>query len=101
MSVRFSTAAQNDLSQIAEYTLENWGVAQSRKYRDDLIQTLDSLQRDPRIGRLAHLTSRPVRQFPFASHVIYYLAESEGILIVRVLAQAMDQDRFNLLTDQL
>lgn len=90
----FSSQAIKDLSKIADYTLENWGLAQSRKYRDGLNDTLQALLKDQKLGKLASGNATPdLRRFPYESHTIYYLPAESGIFIVRVLGQKMDSER--------
>jgi len=60
-----------DLEEIASYTLENWGAAQTIIYLDDLEKTVKSLAGTPKLGKPCNDLSEGLRSFPHESHVIY------------------------------
>jgi len=91
--IKYSAKSISDLSSIADYTLEKWGLQQSRKYRDGLNDTFKALLKDKGLGRIASEIYPELRRFPFESHVIFYVSTNAGILIVRVLGQSMDFER--------
>lgn len=82
--------AARDLAEIADYTIQMYGVAQSRAYRDALHDCFTLLVETPRLGRSAEYIDPQLRCFAHQSHVIFYRPENHGILIVRVLHSSMD-----------
>ena len=90
---RLSRLAANDLEEIAEYTIERFGIEQARRYRDGLKTCFIQLANNPAIGRKAEQLIRGLRRFEHQSHVVFYIGESESLLIVRVLHSSMDVPR--------
>ena len=92
-SYRLSRLAASDLQEIAEYTIERFGIEQARRYRDGLKTCFDQLAGNPALGRGAEMLIRCLRRFEHQSHVVFYISEPENILIVRVLHSSMDVPR--------
>lgn len=81
--------ARRDLTEIRDYTSKSWGVRQSQDYLGKLRLTLQNLAKMPDMGQKSDLQLRPdIHHFPVGSHMIYYLAASDGILILAVLHQS-------------
>lgn len=91
---RLSGQAALDLSEIADFTIERFGVEQARRYRDGLKDCFEQLAENPRMGRRAEHLARHLRRFEHQSHVVFYLPQPAGPLIVRVLHSRMDVARF-------
>lgn len=91
--VRLSPRAETDLADIAEYTIETFGVEQARRYRDDLEACFLSLAHNPRLGRIVEQLAPGLRRFVYRSHVVFYNEHKWGVLIVRVLHARMDAAR--------
>jgi toxin ParE1/3/4 len=100
--VRLSTAAELDFANILKWTTENFGVRQSRLYRDTLLQAIgalangpdvagskprDEIMRDLRTLHVARLGRRG-RHF-----LLYRVAPGRIIDIVRILHDGMDLQR--------
>ena len=90
---RLTRRAATDLEAIFEYTAEQFGVEQARSYLGGLHACCGRLADSPRLGRSAASLSPGLRRCEFRSHVVFYLAESEGVVIVRVLHERMDAPR--------
>ena len=90
---RLSRLAAADLEEIAEYTIERFGIEQSRRYRDGLKTCFVQLADNPALGRRAEQLIRGLRRFAHQSHVVFYISEPENLLIVRVLHSSMDVPR--------
>lgn len=88
-----SNAAISDLSSIAYYTVENWGLRQSRIYRDGLNETFKAILKDSYLGKKVFDYYPNLRSIPYESHIIFYLPTESDILIVRVLGQNMDSGK--------
>ncbi len=90
---RLSRLAAADLEETAEYTIERFGIEQSRRYRDGLKTCFVQLANNPALGRRAEQLIRDLRRFEHQSHVVYYISKPEYLFIVRVLHSSMDAPR--------
>jgi len=90
---RLSRLAAADLEEIAEYTIERFGINQARRYRDGLKTCFDQLEENPTLGREAEQLARGLHRFEHQSHVVFYKNKPENLLIVRVLHSSMDVPR--------
>lgn len=90
---RLTRRAAADLDGIFEYTAERFGIAQARGYFDGLDACCASLAANPLLGGTAESLSPGLRRYVFRSHVVFYRAGSEGVVIVRVLHARMDAQR--------
>lgn len=85
MGFRLSVEAEEDIIGIAAEGMGLFGIAQARRYHDELFVVLDLLAANPRMARERHEISPPMRIHPFKAHLIVYRIEEDGdILIVRV-----------------
>ena len=91
--LRFSRRADADLADIADYTIATFGTAQARKYRDQLRACFDSLRENTLLGRTAEDLAPGLRRIRQQAHVVFYVADDERVLIVRVLHHRMDFER--------
>ena len=87
--IRFSRRAQADLQNINGYTIATWGREQATAYIDSLELTVKKLASTPKIGKPRDDLRQGLRAFPYQSHVIYFIEEKKGIVIVRVLHERM------------
>jgi toxin ParE1/3/4 len=87
--IRISVEGESDLDNIAAYTTTNWGWRQTDKYLAKLEDGFDLLARNPTIGRSCDAIRAGLRRFEIGSHVVFYLPEPNGVLIVRVLHEQM------------
>jgi len=90
---RLSSKAAADLETIYEYTILNFGVAQARTYLSGLHQRFQSLAGNPTQGRSAADLAPALLRSEYQSHILFYVAENDGVRIVRVLHQSMDVRR--------
>ena len=88
-----SRRAAIDLGGIHEYTTLNFGLAQAQRYLNGMHQRFEDLARQPMLGRSADQLAPDLRRYEYRSHVVFYMAAHEGVLIVRVLHQSMDVRR--------
>ena len=89
MQVRISAQAEDDLDQIAEYPQATWGWRQTEKNLGKLEDSFNLVAESPSLGRPCDSIHDGVRRFEIARHVIIYLPESQGVLVVRVLHEQM------------
>ena len=88
--VRFTEQAIADLEDIFVYTIETFGELQAERYRASLERGCQRIADDPRLGRSIAGASRSFFYHPCESHVLFYMKQADGILIVRVLHATMD-----------
>ena len=69
---RLSARAEADLSAIADYTLETFGIDQARRYRNDLEVFLRSLAENPLKGRQVDWLAPGLRRLDYRSHAVFY-----------------------------
>jgi toxin ParE1/3/4 len=85
-----SAAAAEDLAEIAEFTMLQFGLEQSRRYRDGLQSCFEALAENPQIGRAVPELGAGLRRFPHQAHVVFYRPQEGGVLIARVLHPSRD-----------
>lgn len=91
--LKLSRRADTDLANIADFTIATFGTAQARKYRDQLRACFASLCDNPLLGQSAEDLAPGLRRVRQQAHVVFYLADAEQVLIVRVLHHKMDFER--------
>lgn len=84
---RLSQEAREDLMAIAIYGDENFGVAQSDKYRDQLKLHFELLARQPELFSAVDYIRPGYRRSVCGKHSIYYQIENNGVEIIRVLGR--------------
>lgn len=89
---KLSELAEEDIYQIARYTIQQFGVTQAKKYHDDLKRTFELLTRAPWIGRECSWVCDGMRRLEFKKHSIYYLPKNNTLLIARLIHHSMDID---------
>ncbi len=89
LAYRLTPDAQSDLIEIRQYTLNQWGKDQSKKYLSELRQTIKALSKTPDIGKQREDVGADIYSFPHASHVIYYTLCKQGPVIFAVLHKRM------------
>jgi toxin ParE1/3/4 len=85
--------AEADVSDIWNYTIENWNTAQAKRYVSLIETAVEALAEKPKKGKPADSIRHGYRKWSVGSHVIYYLEVDAGIVVIRVLHQSMDVDR--------
>lgn len=85
MRYRLTRKAAEDILHIYQHGIEMFGADQAARYHNRLKQTLETLARNPEIARAREELSPPARVHPCGSHIIVYIAEEGGgILVLRV-----------------
>ena len=82
-----------DIDGIHEYTIASFGLTQAQRYLNGMHARFEDLAHQPMPGRVAGQLASNLRRYEYRSHVVFYVAEQEGVLIVRVLHQSMDVRR--------
>jgi toxin ParE1/3/4 len=86
-------AAKNDLKDIYQYGLRQWGQAQSESYLSTIKNQFWLLTQQPLMG-----TERPellpdTRSLPIESHTLFYRVTANRVEIIRVLHGRQDPQR--------
>lgn len=86
-------AAKNDLKDIYQYGLRQWGQAQSESYLSTIKNQFWLLTQQPLTG-----TERPellpdTRSLPIESHTLFYRVTANRVEIIRVLHGRQDPQR--------
>ncbi|MBN9890159.1 type II toxin-antitoxin system RelE/ParE family toxin [Salipiger abyssi] len=87
---RVSRKAASDLRSIARYTQDTWGAVQRRKYLEGLDSSFRRLAAMPQLAAQRYDIDPPVRIFRYESHLIVYVEEDSGVLILRVRHHSED-----------
>jgi toxin ParE1/3/4 len=82
--------AQGDFRDIIQCTIETWGEAQSFVYQDKLTMGLETLRRNPRIGRSREDILPDYRVYNVGKHIIIYWLTGRSITVIRILHERMD-----------
>ena len=87
---RLSERARADLIDIYAFTVANFGVYQADAYYAGLERIFGLLADFPLIGPAVDELAAGHRRFRFQSHLIFYTAEADHIVIRAILRAAMD-----------
>lgn len=91
MQIKISKKAKNDLTNIWEYTFKKWSLQQADKYYDILVEGINTISREPNIGKNYEKIRNGYQGFQVKSHIIFYRVPDENnIEIIRVLHERMD-----------
>lgn len=94
MRLELSRAAEADLADIRDYTIERYDVDQAITYFDAIEQAFRRIIDYPESGVKYPGIEPPVRSIPCGSHRIYYDVVSDVVRIQRVLHKAMDAEKW-------
>jgi toxin ParE1/3/4 len=86
--------AEEDLKEIADYTLFTWGVGQTVRHLDGLETCCQRLAENPQLGRTCEKVLPGLRRMEHESHVVFYRERPWGVFISRILHERMLPARF-------
>ena len=90
-SYKLTTKAVADLSQIWEYTYDQWSERQADKYYKLLIDGCSEIAKKPLLGKSYFEVFTGLLGRQFSKHIIFYrIVSSKSILIIRILHEQMD-----------
>ncbi len=89
LQVDVSVEAEEDIDLIAVYTTRTWGWRQTNIYLAKLEDGFNLLAQNPAIGRSCDSIRLGLHRFEIGKHVVFYIVESDSLLIVRILHQQM------------
>ncbi|PPJ47297.1 type II toxin-antitoxin system RelE/ParE family toxin [Rhizobium sp. KAs_5_22] len=90
MTYRTTVEADRDIIEIYVLGAQQFGVAQSERYVDELFDSFELLAENPQMARERRELNPPMRLYPYHAHLIAYLVRDGDILIVRVLHGRQD-----------
>ncbi len=93
MKIEFTPKAQDDLSTIWDYTIQQWGVAQAESYIRKIWATIESLNSSHNAAQDAAYIRADYRKVQSGAHVIFFKQTSTTITVIRILQQRMDIER--------
>jgi len=83
--------AVKDLTNIWNYTFDNWSEIQADKYYKMLIKNCQIIAENPYTGKNYEAILTGLRGHKIGRHIIFYSIENENkILIIRILHENMD-----------
>lgn len=90
---RLTPAAQQDLSEIWEFTRERWDVSQAETYIGEIRAAIERVAGDPARGRGCDEIRRNYRRYAIGSHLVFYVETDHTVDVIRILHQRMDPSR--------
>ncbi|HEY9056119.1 MAG TPA: type II toxin-antitoxin system RelE/ParE family toxin [Aurantimonas sp.] len=84
MTYRLTEKAADDIQCIYANGIRLFGARQAAQYHARLRRNFETLARHPELARERTELAPPVRVHPCGSHVIVYVIDQNGVLIVRV-----------------
>ncbi len=92
MKYKISKEAEKDLEKIWLYTFETWSLEQANYYFDLLMDEIEYLSENPKVGQDFSFLRKGYFRSRVKSHFIFYKMnlKNEEIEIIRILHQQMD-----------
>ncbi|AVO44302.1 type II toxin-antitoxin system RelE/ParE family toxin [Phreatobacter cathodiphilus] len=90
MKLALTPAAEQDLSDIFDYSADTWGTDRAVAYVRMLQAAIERLLRFPELGRSAEAVGSGLRILMAGSHIVIYRLQPETIVVIRILHQRMD-----------
>ena len=89
----FAPAAINDLKDIYQYGLRQWGQAQSESYLATIKSQFWLLTQQPLMGAERNELLPETRSLPIEKHTLFYRVTANTVEIIRVLPGRQDPQR--------
>jgi len=86
-------AAKNDLREIYQYGLRQWGQAQSESYLTIIKNQFWLLTQQPLMGAERPELLPDTRSLPIESHTLFYRVTAKRVEIIRILHGRQDPQR--------
>lgn len=84
-SYALTQRAEDDLLIVLLDGIEMFGLAQARRYKDELEQCFQLIASNPKMGRLAPSIGEAVRRHEHQSHIILYEESGDTIMVLAVV----------------
>ncbi|WP_154222320.1 type II toxin-antitoxin system RelE/ParE family toxin [Marinicella rhabdoformis] len=82
--------AENDLVEIARYTLQNWGKAALLRYQKELTSSFHAIANGPALNRQPLPQLSDVHVTKSQKHFIFYILQNEVPVIIAVIHEQRD-----------
>ncbi|MEH6584438.1 MAG: type II toxin-antitoxin system RelE/ParE family toxin [Halioglobus sp.] len=92
-SYKLTDAAKQDIADIREYSLNQWGTDQTSLYLKQIRERMRWLAQSPKLGELREDIKPGYYSFLEGRHCIYYRIKKKNIEVLAVLHQSMDTKR--------
>jgi toxin ParE1/3/4 len=93
MNLTFSSDAEEDVQEIADYTFEAWGDDQEEIYLSSLYRRLNEISRDPDRWKKRDDLFEGCQTAFAGRHVIFIRIQESEVFVSRILHQSMDVHR--------
>ncbi|MCW5723564.1 MAG: type II toxin-antitoxin system RelE/ParE family toxin [Maricaulaceae bacterium] len=93
MKLRLTATARGHLAAIHRYTLQEYGPAQARQYREHIEAALTRLLEHPQSGTPAEAFRPGLRSLPAGRHRIFYRLQPGIAVILAILHERQSPDR--------
>ncbi|MBN9612853.1 MAG: type II toxin-antitoxin system RelE/ParE family toxin [Actinobacteria bacterium] len=87
---RLTPAARRDLSSIWDFTQERWDARQAETYVTEIWHAIERVAAEPERGRSCDEIRVGYRRYAIGSHLIFYIENSSGVDVIRILHRRMD-----------
>jgi toxin ParE1/3/4 len=88
---KLTNNAVKDLSDIWNYTFEEWSESQADKYYKLLLNACSSIAKKPELGKVYEKIYLELKGKRTSKHIIFYrVMDEQSIEIVRILNERMD-----------
>lgn len=85
MRLEISARAINDIDLLFIYGIENFGEKQSREYKDELLDLLDLIALQPKMGIARQVRKKALRTMFFHNHIVFYRIGRGKVRVLRIL----------------
>lgn len=92
MTYRTTRQADLDIAEIYVAGEQAFGTRQAERYQDGLFRTVSLLADNPYLASERTWLTPPVRIHPYSAHLIVYVVDEAGVLVVRILILHGRQD---------
>lgn len=90
---RLAPGAQRDLSSIWDYTAERWDAHQAETDVLEIRSAIERIAEQPDRGRAIDEIRVGYRRYAIGSHLVFFIANDDGVDVIRILHQRMDPTR--------
>ena len=94
MRYRLSEKAAQDVTDVYVYGARQFGTAQAERYYQRIERLLHFLADNPLLARERLEFSPPVRIHPIEAHIIVYVLDDEGLLVLRILGGRQNWEQY-------
>ena len=88
---RLSPAARQDIDDIFEFSVQRWGVDQAFRYTDAMVAAFHRFAESPALAQDCSDIRAGYRRGLVGRHYVYFVTDTQGIVVIRVLHQRMSQ----------